>query len=73
MYARGYLKTSIPPHTAVTEWSQDEIQDGPSVWYHQCWIPPLYVMDEGANDDKYKLFFLKNHEFFFDVDVSELM
>ncbi len=33
----------------------------------------LYVMDEGADDDKYKLFFLKNREFSFDVDVSELM
>ncbi len=32
----------------------------------------MYVMDEGANEDKYKLFYLKNREFSFDVDVSEL-
>lgn len=32
----------------------------------------LYVMDEGSNDDKYKLFYLKNREFSFDVDLSEL-
>ena len=32
----------------------------------------LYVMDEGSNDDEYKLFYLKNREFTFDVDVSEL-
>ena len=32
----------------------------------------LYVMDEGSNDDKYKLFYLKNREFSFDVDVSQL-
>merc|ERR1711862_799661 len=29
----------------------------------------LYVMDD---DDKYKLFYLKNREFSFEVDVSEL-
>ena len=56
----------------------EQVQDGVRLnfltkhQYGQSVGSRLYVMDEGSNDDKYKLFFLKNREFSFDVDVSQI-
>ena len=56
----------------------EQVQDGVKINYltqhtHGTSVGSrLYVMDEGPNEDKYKLFYLKNREFSFDVDVSEL-